>query len=129
MDLLAVAERPQGVEGERGVAHPREPVIPVQLAADALGQGGRRGGGHGSGGSVDEELQRQDAALDRVAPRPVVRVELEPALPGIGGPVEANLDLLSRRQRDRLAFDERAGEEARPTGPGLELPRDRRAVE
>ena len=38
--LPRAAELQQGVERERGVAHPTEAIVPVALAADLLGQGG-----------------------------------------------------------------------------------------
>ena len=43
--LVRVAETEQRVNGKRRVAYPREPVVPVALATDLLGQA-RRGSGH-----------------------------------------------------------------------------------
>jgi hypothetical protein len=69
--LVAAAEVEEGLEGDRGVAWPAVAVVPVARAADRLGQ--RAGGGdHRPGQGVGEELQGQEAADHRVAPRPVV---------------------------------------------------------
>ena len=65
------AEGVQGPERERGIAHPRVPVVPVPLSPGRLGQ--RRGGRRDQGSSrcVGEALQRQRAALQRLPPRVV----------------------------------------------------------
>ena len=58
----------EGLEGERRVAHPRVPVVPVALAARGLGQrGGRRRHG-GARRHVGEALDHERRALDRIAP-------------------------------------------------------------
>ncbi len=66
--LPVEAEEVQGLERERGVAHPGEAVIPVALAARRLGQRGRQRGDSRSRRHVREPLDGQRRALDRLPP-------------------------------------------------------------
>src|SRR3954452_6634577 len=61
-------EPQERAHGERGVAHPREAIVPVALSADVLGERSRRGCGDGPRRSVYEQLERQGAPDDRVVP-------------------------------------------------------------
>ena len=66
--LLAIAAGEQRVERERRVAQPAVAVVPVAHAAELLGQRGRRRGDDAAGRRVGERLERDQRALDRVAP-------------------------------------------------------------
>ncbi len=83
--LLAEAAAQQGGERHAGVAQPAEPVVPVALAADPLGQGRRRGGDDAAGRRVREGLEGEQRAQDGFAPlAPVVAVG-RPVLPAAEG--------------------------------------------
>src|SRR6266545_6825284 len=77
--LRRAPQREESLEGEGGIARPREAVVPVALATHLLRQRGRRRRGDRTRRGEDEELQCKRTPDDRFAPRPVV-------LPG-GGPV------------------------------------------
>ena len=114
--LLGEAEPEQAVERERGVADPRVAVVPVALAADLLGQRGRRRGDERAGRRVGEQLQRERGAVDHLAPAPAVARLLQPAAP-VARP--------SPRTRRRLALRVRAADVVR--GHALEHVRVRLA--
>ena len=85
--LPVEAERVQAPQGERGVAQPAVPVVPVALAVRHLGQ--RRGGrgDHGAARRERQALQRQRAALQVPAPRMVREAAPgQPVLPVVRGP-------------------------------------------
>ncbi len=73
---VQVVER---LEGERRVAHPRVPVVPVAFSARRLGERRRERRNRGAGRHVRQSLDRKRRALDRVAPA-VVR-DARPAEP------------------------------------------------
>ena len=100
--LAVAAEGQQGLQGEGGIARPGEAVVPVACAADLLGQRRRRRGGDRPRGGVDEQLERERAAHDRLAPRPVVRPPARPVAPARGRLPNPRLDVGARRQDERL---------------------------
>ena len=61
----------QRVQRERRVAQPAVAVVPVAHAADRLGQRGGRRGDDAAGRRVRQRLERDQAALDQLAVRPV----------------------------------------------------------
>ena len=79
--LLGEAHPEQGVDRERGVAHPGVPVVPVALAAHLLGQAGGGGGDQRAGRGVGHQLQRDRRPLQRLPPPAGVRRLREPAAP------------------------------------------------
>ncbi len=62
-----VAEGEKSLERERRVPEPGVAIVPVALAADSFGKGGRRGGRYGSRGAEREQFQRQQRTVDRLA--------------------------------------------------------------
>ena len=62
-----VAGRQQRLEGQGGVAQPAVAVVPVALAAEVLGQRGRRRRDDAAGAAVGEQPQREQRADDRRA--------------------------------------------------------------
>ncbi len=116
--LVPEPESQQGGHRERPVAHPGEPVVPVALAADLLGQpgGGRRDGCAGRG--VDQQLERDRRAVDHVAPAAAIGGAAQPALPkqtrlfeergdrGLADRMRADLALGLEHQPDALACAE-----------------------
>ncbi len=93
--LPVEAERVEPPQHERGVANPREAVVPVALAARTLGQ--RRGGGRHqcARGRVGQPLERERASLQVGAPGVVGKGSVvEPVLPVVSGPDEAVVSLL-----------------------------------
>ena len=92
----------QRLQREGGVAHPREPVVPVALPARGLRQrGGQRGDG-GPGGHVRQALDGQRRAFDRLAPAMVDATRpVQPGAPvarGSGEPAVGLVDVLRRRE-------------------------------
>src|SRR5207253_1040312 len=69
--LVVEPETDEGVERPARIAQPGEAVVPVAAAADPLGERGSRRGDDRPGGREDEQLERQRAADDGVAPRAV----------------------------------------------------------
>ena len=60
--LVAVAEGEQRAHGERGVAQPAVAIVPVEVAAEPLGQRRGRRGDDRARRRVDEQLERERAA-------------------------------------------------------------------
>ena len=58
-----------GEQGERGVAQPAQAVVPVALAAELLGQRRRGRRDDAAARQVDQALERDQRALDRLACR------------------------------------------------------------
>ena len=79
--LVVVARHQQAVEGERRVAQPAEPVVPVPRAAELLGQRRRRRGDDAAGRAVGQRLQRDQRAHHRVAPLAAVLASRRPPRP------------------------------------------------
>ena len=99
--LPVEAERVQPPQGERGVAHPGVPVVPVAFAVRRLRQRGGRRGEQRSGRRVGEPLQGQRTALQVAAPRVVGEVaQGDPLAPVLGGAPHP-LGRLGRRARRR----------------------------
>src|SRR5262245_14682159 len=78
LGVLVVAEPEECPRRERSVAEPAVTVVPVEIAAHALGQ--RRGGGgdHGARGRIGHELEREGTAYDFVAVRPIIASTTRP---------------------------------------------------
>ena len=106
--LVRAGGDPQGFEGEAGVPDPGVAVVPVAFAADLLGQRGRRGGDHRTGGLVGQRLQHPATVVDEIAPWPaVVLVQPGPRPPRVGRRAQRVVELLGR-QRARPRFGRRA---------------------
>src|SRR5207244_2250558 len=97
--LLAVAEAEEGPGREGGVAQPAEAVVPIQVAADPLRQGGRRRGDDGTRGGVGEELEHQGTARHLVAVGAAVAAAGRPALPPRDGEGELLADQVAQRRQ------------------------------
>lgn len=91
--LVREAETHQAVEGERPVADPAVPVIPVALAPDVFGKPERRRGDDGPMLARREQLQRQRGAVDHLAPAAGVARAGDPAPPEGDGPVETSVGI------------------------------------
>ena len=99
--LLRFAGGEEGGDADGGVAGPGVAVVPVAVAADALGQRRGRRGDRRAGRRVGEQLQRDEAAHDGVA----VVGDLDTGGPGApAGLVAGQLGGGHRRRDD----DERA---------------------
>src|SRR6516225_1126722 len=107
-------------EGE--VAHPRVAVVPVALAADLLGEAGRRGGNNRAAGPIGEQLQCQRGAVDHLSPAPGVAGLAEPVTPEPPGFAEQPLRL--RLAKGCHLFAALESERSRFARPELELRRD-----
>ncbi len=81
--LVGKAEPVECPDRERRVAQPAEPVIPVERAADSLGQGRGRRGDDRTRGSVDQELEGERAPDHRLPPGAVVANPRGPVSPPV----------------------------------------------
>src|SRR5690606_24643119 len=77
--LKSAAE--ERVQNERGVAQPREPVVPVAYAAEPLWEGGGGGSDRPARRGVGEGLQGDERADDRIPPRASVGAAAGPVSP------------------------------------------------
>ena len=127
--LARAAQVQQGVEREGRVAHPAEAVVPVALAADLLGQRGGRRRRDRPGRGVEEQLERQRAADHGVAPRTVVGALRGPAPPVGGRGFQPPLDVLARREDQRLLVGRAQRDQRRAGRSRLEAPGDRLVVD
>jgi hypothetical protein len=114
MRLLAKADADQGLDRPARVTRPGIAVVPVAGTADPLRQRGGRRGDDRTRAAADQELEREQAAFDGVAPRAFVRVRTEPAAPGGGGPLEPGLELVARRAWAWPAVGVDEAEQCRP---------------
>src|SRR5580658_3065913 len=64
--LVRVPRYQQGIESKGGVPEPGVAIVPVPVAADGLGERGRRRGTDGTGGVEGEGLQGDERAHDQV---------------------------------------------------------------
>ncbi len=132
--LRVEAERVQRPQGQGGVAHPGEPVVPVPLAARRLGQGRRGRGRDRAGRGVGEALEGDRRALQEAAPRVVREAPaVQPVLPVMNGPHQPGVRLrigtrprlVRPRQRDEpgLALAQQApgGRQRRTLEPQVEV--------
>ena len=126
MRLLPQPEPHQRTGGVGEVAHPREPVLPVLAAACALGERGRRRRRDGAGGSVDEELQGEGAALHVARPRAAVAELSRPQAPLVDGAIDASLHVSGHREVQRLAVGGRDDQQVAGSLAGREAAGDRR---
>src|SRR5206468_8570689 len=83
------------------------------------------GGRDGSRGGAEEQLQREAAAEDALPPRAVVPARIAPALPDQLGALEPQLELVPRRQDERLLMGDREGEQCARSLARDEAPGDR----
>ena len=97
--LVGEAQTEQRVHRERRVAYPGEPVVPVALAADLLGQRRGRRGDQGAGRGVRHELERHRRPLDHFPPPPRVAGAADPSTPEVAGLLEQVQDLVGRDDR------------------------------
>ena len=96
--LVDVPGGHQGVERERRVPDPAEPIVPVPHPAEELGERGRRRGHDAPRRLVRERLQRDEGALDLVLPSTLVRRTTRPVAPPSVGLVDG-LERVDRRRR------------------------------
>ena len=98
----------QRLEREAAVADPREPVVPVALTPDRLGQA-RRGRRHDRAGRpVGQALEHAGAEAHELAVRAVVDVVLGlPREPGLGDLLDSRAHIPGRRGLGLLTFDRR----------------------
>src|SRR3712207_2995488 len=89
-------QREQGVDRKRRVPYPGVAVVPVALAADLLGQAGRRCRDEAAGGGVGQELERDRRSVHHLPPAPGVGGAREPGLPERDRVVEQFSDLAHR---------------------------------
>ena len=76
--LLGVPEPEERVDGERRVADPGVPVVPVALASDLLREPGGGRGDQGAGRRVGHELERHRGPAHRLPPPTPVRRLVQP---------------------------------------------------
>jgi hypothetical protein len=102
--LFTVLEGDEGLGGQRGVADPGVPVVPVPHAADGLGERGGRCRRDGAGVRVRHQLERELGADEQrlPAPRPLPAV----SAPRVVQPVPPRL---ARRFHEPRALGRRAG--------------------
>ena len=112
--LLGVAQPDEPVQGERCVADPRVPVVPVPRPAHRLGQpeGGR--GHDGAVGPRGQELEGERRPVHHLSPAPPIGGARDPASPEVDGLLEGLGDEVGIGGRRLLAGlhaleDERRG--------------------
>ncbi len=93
IDRVVVAVREEHRDGEGGVAEPDVAVVPVALAAECLGEGGRRCGDDSAGPGMRERPEDQKGAHDFVAVRSVVVAALRPGDPPPPRLLQRRLDI------------------------------------
>jgi hypothetical protein len=77
--FLLLAGVKEAGESDRGVARPREAIVPVATFTDGFRERGRGGGDRSPGGGIGEEAQSDEGADNRVGERALV--------PELTGPV------------------------------------------
>jgi len=97
-------DRQQRVEREGQVAHPGVAVVVVALAAQHLGQRGGRRRRDRAGARVAEKQQRQQAALDRLAPGSLVAVAGDHRPPCLAGRGQISFGAGPRGEGERLVL-------------------------
>ena len=112
--LIGVAQRHQGVEAERTVAHPGESVVPVALPADLLRQRRSRGRDERARRRIRHELQRDSRTGHGLAPATLVVGDRNPVTPEPHGVLELLGDLLRAQATgggpDRSGLQQDAGD-------------------
>ena len=135
--LGAVAHGVQRGEGERRVAEPHEPVVPVPDPADGLGQRGRRRGDDSARLRMGEQLEGQGGATNHRAVGAPIAHGRAPALPVARRDVELARALVAVHRMDvvivvtehqpaRVSALEREARDGDRGGPGdrpVERPR------
>ena len=111
LGLVGAGADVERLDRQARVADPGEAVVPVALAADRLGQRGRRRGHDRAGRPVAQALQHARAHADELAVRPVVDVVLR--LPG--APASAVSAIRSATSSAGGRHAERAATRAAPT--------------
>src|SRR5581483_7566038 len=94
-------------------------------AAETLGERGRRRGDDRTRRREDQQLERQRAPEDSIAPRAVVAGGTAPAPPEPTRLVEPRLDLSPRREHQRVGVRRRERDQRDAAGLGDEAPRER----
>src|SRR3989475_8781175 len=120
--LLTTAELEERLDREGGVTDPAVAVIPVALAADRLRQRRGRRRRDGAGWREDEQLQRQRAPHDGIAPGASVRELPRPPLPERRGGVEPSFDVGAWGGDERLVAGGDHAQEGPMSGRHLEAP-------
>ena len=100
--LVTTAELEERFDREGGVTDPAVAIVPVALAADRLRQGRRRCRRDGAGWREDEQLERERATHDSIAPGTGVREPCRPPLPEGRGTVEPRFDMGARGKDEWL---------------------------
>lgn len=119
--LFPESQAQQGVHRERGVADPGEPVVPVALTAQLLGQSRRGGGDQRTGRRVRHELERHSRTFHRLPPAARVGGLPQPGTPEANRLVEEPLELLHAdlvRRPPGRRFQDQAALLPRPQGQG-----------
>lgn len=118
--LLDEAEVQHGPHRQRAVAYPGEPVVPVALSADLLGQahGGRRD--EGAGGGVGEELEGDDRTVHQLGPAAAIAGLTQPVLPEVAGVIELCREPVDREGCGCLAAGSADGEHGAARLAGLQ---------
>ena len=127
--LVRAAELHQRAQRERRVAQPAEAVVPVALPADLLGQRARGRRRDRAGWRVDQQLERQRAADDRLPPRPCVGSRSRPVAPERDRRHQARLRLAARREHERLLMGDAQDHQRRLTRRRDETAADRALAE
>jgi hypothetical protein len=127
--LRGAAEAKQRVDREGRVPHPAVAVVPVPLPSDPLRKRSRRGGCDRAGGRIEEELQRERAADDRLLPGTVVRAAARPLPPKGFCRVDPLFDIRAGGKNERLPGGGAESEQRPRALHGIEAPTDRRVLD
>src|SRR3954469_9165244 len=104
MGLVHVTESHESANGERGVAQPAEPVVPVERTADMLGQRGGRRRDDRTGGSVDHEPEGERASNHHLSTGTVIAGSSGPVLPPMNGALEGGAGPLAQGRQYRRSL-------------------------
>jgi hypothetical protein len=99
--FIGIAEVEQDSCRERSIPQPAVAVVPVEIAADALGKRRRRRGNDGTRRRVRHELQREQASNDLPSIRADVRAPCRPFSPPLHGSVDTLLHVRAERRKHR----------------------------
>ena len=133
--LVHVTQTGERANRERGVAQPAEAVVPVERAADPLGQRCGRRRHHRTRGSEHHELEGEHAPNYRLPAGAIVARGGDPALPPVHGARQRRARPLAQRRQhrrplggkgERRVGDGPRGEAGPSTGcaAGVELERE-----
>lgn len=127
--LMRAAELHQRAQRERRVPQPAEAVVPIALPAELLGQRRTGRSRDRAGWRVDQQLERQRAADDRLPPRSCVGSRGRPVAPERDRRHQARLRLAARREHERLLMGDAQDHQRRLTRRRVETAADRALAE